>query len=258
MGVQNRASDLLAETVRALEIMLRFETALRERVLAEYGQEARWWKRRVPNPIRVAASDRRARDRASPFASALSYHELYYCYIDDLKQIITQANNSVDFLPPGDKDLVPRFDELTALRNRAAHGRLLTVDEATRATQIANELTTLLALSLPEQLTFEDPKGTARLAVSYLRAISDEGACSDVPSSPEPIARLMRSPVASERVPDHLLAVCDEVVRWVGEVRRLDGKPGFRLDIARLRKDVERDGLLARISSLISTLEGIE
>jgi hypothetical protein len=119
------SEDLLDSNSRAMGRMIRFETSLRERIISVLGSEVAWWKRRIPEEVRSNAEKRRSKDRESPFAPSFKYHQIYYCYLDDLRSVVVSRLNRASFSIDSDRDLVPRFDELVALRNRLAHGRLL-------------------------------------------------------------------------------------------------------------------------------------
>src|SRR6266516_2465022 len=160
--------ELLRVSTTALRCLLGFETALRESLIVRFSPTIDWWKSCVPATIRTEASERRRRDKASTFAPKWTYHQLYYCYLEDLKQIVQRAAHLLFESHPKASDLTPRFEELLVLRNRVAHGRLLNHKEADRVKVLVSELETLLRIDPePKALSFEDPEALRSTAQTY-------------------------------------------------------------------------------------------
>lgn len=186
-------TDLRSRLKRSCESfneILEFETSLREHIVGRIGPE---WRRRVPGDVKKNAKEVQERDRESAFAQSSKYHQVYYCYLDDLKKIVTCKANAASFFAQGAQEITVRFDELVALRNRAAHGRFLREPECDRVGTIVRELGELLSLEFPESLTEEDPVLLCVCAQAYVQNLAVALDERSLPEGPVAIANLMRA-----------------------------------------------------------------
>lgn len=227
-------AQLAETTANALRVALLFEAKLREKIVGAFGQDPGWWKRRVPPKPRSSADERRAKDRESPYAPSLKYHQIYYCYLDDLRAIVISGSNADTFRESIVKDLQPRFDELLSLRNRAAHGRFLTTRESHRVLTLVEELEMLLALSSEiKRLSMEDPAALIANLNTYVceafLALRD----TDIPAPPAPIDAVLESPALSSVLSESHVASLEALGELLKGLQALRQRPGYRIEVAR-------------------------
>jgi hypothetical protein len=235
--------------------LLDFETALRETLIARLSPTQDWWKAFVPDPVRKSASERRQRDRESSFAPMWTYHQIYFCYLEDLRQIIQRASSLLFEKEPKAIDLASRFEEVVALRNRAAHGRLLSESEADRVEQLTNELRQLLRIDgEPVALSLEDPEELRAKAKEYFRRAIDRLGTAELPEPPGPLASLIGAPSTQDEVKQEDLATLVAATGWLRDMSARSRTPGYRLDARRELEKERETGLVQRAGRIIDDL----
>lgn len=223
---------LLSATSQSMTEITRFETQLRERIISAFASTPAWWRQCVPGDAKAKAPERRERDRESGFAPRLHYHQIYYCYLEDLKLIITSKRNRPLFSASSAEDLSVRLSELVALRNRAAHGRLLTPSERDRVVALISELSVALGLNADlAALTLEDPVSLISDALGYIDVIVAASKSGDCPPDPLALEALRDSAALDARLDPALSGRLAEAIERVRAWRARACLAGHRLEL---------------------------
>jgi hypothetical protein len=232
----------------AFEAALRFESALRERLIAKLSRDSSWWRDKIPSNIRGEANLRRKRDRSSSFAARVQYHQIYYCYLDDLLKILLHNYQEyfAGLTEPRPQDLSNRFEELVALRNRIAHGRLLLPDEGRRVNSLVAELSAALDVSsVIEFITFEDPLEICLDGRAYISEVQARMADGLQPDPPSALTRVRGASTLQESFDDVELQVFGRLEAALVGAAAIEKLPGFRLEVARIAKQIHEQGLIS-------------
>jgi hypothetical protein len=125
--------------------LFRVEVALRELIVAALNIAVgpRWFRQRVPEPIRKDAQSRIADERRSKWTSLVRHHPLYYTNFGELKAVIERQDNWRDAFQKifdSKEVLIGTLTELDPIRNKVAHNRKATPEDVTLAASACEKI----------------------------------------------------------------------------------------------------------------------
>ena len=118
--------DYNQECGKAIDL---FEVQLRKFVQEEMCKHVgeQWWKRNVPNDIKMNCADRQEKEQSRRFPKLRqATHPIHYTNLGELKNIICRTDNFSEVFKAffgNSNGISTRIEELTAFRNAAAHNR---------------------------------------------------------------------------------------------------------------------------------------
>jgi hypothetical protein len=151
----------------------------------------------------------------------------------------------------------PRFEELLVLRNRVAHGRLLTDAEAKRVQVLTRELRVMLGLrGDPDRLTFEDPISTFLDARGYFEEAVENLRQASPPKTPTALTALLSSSAGQEALAPGEFSDIRTAANWLGAQSQIRRTPGYRLAARKELENPDKALLVARVSGILRRLIG--